>query len=251
MTTTPTAPVAQIDLSHLEQLARAATRGPWSWWTSNSTLRLTGGDGRDGGVLYGYVHSGDGDVYCSEQNQAFIAATNPAAVLELIALARAALNQSAQAAQGECGACGGFGEVVSANPSPHGRSGEHREDCGDCNGAGIAANAAPTQAAQGGMAQECQHCNGDGYYEHKGSDTACRVCGGSGAALDMGAQGGGVQAVEQWRLKGTNAWYDVTAEDKDATLGTHQGYERRTVYLAANPAPSAAPQASAQEGGAA
>lgn len=30
------------------------TPGPWQWWTSNSWLRLTGPDGRDGGVLYPY-----------------------------------------------------------------------------------------------------------------------------------------------------------------------------------------------------
>lgn len=28
------------------------TVGPWSWWTSNSFRRLSGADGRDGGVLY-------------------------------------------------------------------------------------------------------------------------------------------------------------------------------------------------------
>jgi hypothetical protein len=27
------------------------TNGPWTWWTSNSFKRLTGGDGKDGGVL--------------------------------------------------------------------------------------------------------------------------------------------------------------------------------------------------------
>ena len=90
MTTAPTASPELLDLDHLEALARAATPGPWSWWTSNSTLRLTGADGRDGGVLYGYARQGDGDVNCAPNNQAFIAAANPAAVLALIALARRA-----------------------------------------------------------------------------------------------------------------------------------------------------------------
>jgi hypothetical protein len=27
------------------------TAGPWTWWTSNSFVRLTGADGKDGGVL--------------------------------------------------------------------------------------------------------------------------------------------------------------------------------------------------------
>jgi hypothetical protein len=45
------------------------------------------------------------------------------------------------------------------------------------------------------------------------------------------------QAVEQWRLKGsTGPWYDVSADDKMATLGTHSGYEKRTLYRAAQPA---------------
>jgi len=90
MTTTLTASPELPDLDQLEALARAATPGPWSWWASNSTLRLTGADGRDGGVLYGYVHSGDGDINCAPKDQAFIAAANPAAVLALIALARRA-----------------------------------------------------------------------------------------------------------------------------------------------------------------
>lgn len=39
-------------------------------------------------------------------------------------------------------------------------------------------------------------------------------------------------AIEQWRLEGTAAWYDVSTEDKHATLGTHNGYEKRIVYAA-------------------
>jgi hypothetical protein len=72
-------------IEKLKALALAATAGPWQWWTSNSTLRLTGADGRDGGVLHGYAYSGGGDVACSEPNRAYIEAANPAAVLELIA----------------------------------------------------------------------------------------------------------------------------------------------------------------------
>jgi hypothetical protein len=74
-----------MDIDKLKALALAATPGPWEWWTSNSTLRLTGADGKDGGVLYGYVHSGVGDVSCSDASRAFIEASNPATVLELIA----------------------------------------------------------------------------------------------------------------------------------------------------------------------
>lgn len=85
-----------IDLNKLEALARAATPGPWTWWTSNSVLRLTGADERDGGVLHAYARGSYGAISCSPANQAFIAATNPAAVLELIAIARA--GQKADAA---------------------------------------------------------------------------------------------------------------------------------------------------------
>ena len=74
------------DLVKLRELAQAATLGPWEWWTSNSVLRLTGADGRDGGVLYAYAraHAGHADVQCSAEDQAFIAAANPAAILALL-----------------------------------------------------------------------------------------------------------------------------------------------------------------------
>jgi hypothetical protein len=39
-----------------------------------------------------------------------------------------------------------------------------------------------TPAATTASASECETCNGSGYYEHKGNDTACRVCGGTGRA---------------------------------------------------------------------
>jgi hypothetical protein len=73
-----------IDIEKLKALAAVATPGPWQWWTSNSTLRLTGADGKDGGVLHAYVHSGYGDISCNEANRAFIEAANPAAVRELV-----------------------------------------------------------------------------------------------------------------------------------------------------------------------
>ena len=91
-----TAPIPELpDLEKLEALARAATPGPWSWWTSNSTLRLTGADGRDGGVLYGYARQGGGDVNCAPNDQAFTASANPAVVLALIAVARRSQRENA------------------------------------------------------------------------------------------------------------------------------------------------------------
>lgn len=50
------------------------TPGPWEWWTSNSLMRLTGADGKDGGVLYAAMHSGVPDVSVSEANARLIAA---------------------------------------------------------------------------------------------------------------------------------------------------------------------------------
>jgi hypothetical protein len=35
------------------------TPGPWKWWTSNSFLRLSGADGKDGGVICPTVSSSD------------------------------------------------------------------------------------------------------------------------------------------------------------------------------------------------
>lgn len=79
------APAAgQAGLAKLREVAQAATPGPWEWWTSNSTLRLTGADGKDGGVLYAYGRSGNSDICCSPENQAFIATFNPATVLGLL-----------------------------------------------------------------------------------------------------------------------------------------------------------------------
>lgn len=83
-------PTELPDLDKLEALARAATPGPWAWWTSNSVLRLSADDGIDGGVLHAYSRRSHADICCGESDRAFIAAANPAAVLALIAIARRA-----------------------------------------------------------------------------------------------------------------------------------------------------------------
>lgn len=72
-------------IEKMKALALAATPGPWQWWSSNSVKRVTGADGRDGGVLHAYSFRDGADIACSPSDQAFIAAANPAAVLELIA----------------------------------------------------------------------------------------------------------------------------------------------------------------------
>lgn len=51
---------------------KAATRGPWKWWTSNSHRRLTAEDCQDGGVAYGTSQrDGCGDIVINEADMAF------------------------------------------------------------------------------------------------------------------------------------------------------------------------------------
>ncbi|GEM_PF-4341687 len=141
-----------LDLNHLEALARAATPGPWSWWTSNSVLRLTGDDGIDGGVLHAYSHRGHADICCGESDRAFMVAANPAAVLALIALARRAqpegeAPQAEPAAKVTCPGCHGIGTWIGQH------DGYDDADCHMFDGAGkIAALAAQQAAAPGALA---------------------------------------------------------------------------------------------------
>lgn len=66
--------MGELNLDELERLAKAATPGPWEWWTSNSFLRLSGPDGRDGGVLYACnIRNEYATVVVSEADRRFIA----------------------------------------------------------------------------------------------------------------------------------------------------------------------------------
>lgn len=74
------------DTEELRRLAEAATPGPWTWWTSCSFRRLSSdASGKDGDVLHAVKYK-DGvcGIEGSESDMAFIAAANPAAVLELL-----------------------------------------------------------------------------------------------------------------------------------------------------------------------
>lgn len=56
-------------------IADEASPGPWEWWTSNSMRRLTGPDGKDGGVLSAYrAADGFSCVSVSDGNAALIEA---------------------------------------------------------------------------------------------------------------------------------------------------------------------------------
>ncbi|MCT9017129.1 hypothetical protein N6G05_26620 [Cupriavidus gilardii] len=66
--------MGELNLDELGRLAKAATPGPWEWWTSNSFLRLSGSDGRDGGVLYACnIRNEYATVVVSEADRRFIA----------------------------------------------------------------------------------------------------------------------------------------------------------------------------------
>lgn len=69
----------------LRELAQAAGGIGWTWWTSNSTLRLTSDRGsKDGDVLSAYrAADGVANIDCPEQYRAYIEAASPAAVLNL------------------------------------------------------------------------------------------------------------------------------------------------------------------------
>lgn len=62
------------NLQEIEARAEAATPGPWEWWSSCSHWRLTGADGKDGGVIHAYKASdGFPCVSVSEEDRDFIA----------------------------------------------------------------------------------------------------------------------------------------------------------------------------------
>jgi hypothetical protein len=88
MTTTPTASPELPDLDKLEALARAATPGPWAYQEDSDVythiVRPVQCPGR---IVHHYSQDTSGVV---EANARFTAGANPAAVLELIALARSA-----------------------------------------------------------------------------------------------------------------------------------------------------------------
>ncbi|MFZ5936638.1 hypothetical protein ACOKS3_17625 [Pseudomonas sp. HS6-2] len=73
------------DCEKLKALAEATGGVSWTWWTSNSTLRLTtdrdGRHGADGDALSAHGDS----IHCPEEYREFIAAVHPAAVLVLLA----------------------------------------------------------------------------------------------------------------------------------------------------------------------
>ena len=78
----------QIDLDELERLAKEATPGPWTVQTGCSWRRI--GANGDGDVLRPVRHQHDGwpDLAAPHGNLEYIAAANPAIILELIRMAR-------------------------------------------------------------------------------------------------------------------------------------------------------------------
>lgn len=73
--------VTEEQLAEWERVEKAATAGPWTWWTSCSFRRLSSdATGKDGDVLAGDIQRSDGhpDVLCSDGDRAFIAAARTA-----------------------------------------------------------------------------------------------------------------------------------------------------------------------------
>lgn len=72
-----------MDLTHLSQLARAATPNhewrPWRWSTSNSYRRMEG-------IIEPAYHARDGqpDISISDEDMAFIAAASPQVIIALV-----------------------------------------------------------------------------------------------------------------------------------------------------------------------
>jgi hypothetical protein len=97
-TTTSSASDSGLNLDHLEALARAATPGPWTstHWTCHAATTVM----RSGSTFAIAETSGFGrDATECAADAEFIAAANPAAMLELIALARRAAPVSAPIAE--------------------------------------------------------------------------------------------------------------------------------------------------------
>lgn len=67
------APITEADLARWETATSNASRGPWEWWTSCSFRRLSGADGKDGGVLRAVVYQdGQPEIECTEEDMDFI-----------------------------------------------------------------------------------------------------------------------------------------------------------------------------------
>lgn len=63
-----------IDLKPIRERLKKASAGPWEWWTSNSFRRLSGPDGKDGGIAYATVaRDGQPDISIREDDMEFIA----------------------------------------------------------------------------------------------------------------------------------------------------------------------------------
>lgn len=67
--------LTDAELERLATVCADASPGPWEWWTSCSFRRLTGADGKDGGVLRAVVYrDGQPGVEVREEDAALIVA---------------------------------------------------------------------------------------------------------------------------------------------------------------------------------
>ena len=124
-----------IDKTKLKAACEAAGGVTWSWWTSNSTLRLTterdGRHGADGDAISAHADS----VQCSVIYREFIELASPAIVQALIAE-----NERVNARLCVCRDCAGRGEIYSGHDSYQGYNQPPEPDmdvCGTCGGDGV------------------------------------------------------------------------------------------------------------------
>ena len=122
MNKSPASSKASELLDRLEALAGAATRGPWQrsdrpngpFWHISSEYTLGGEKCKSGRQAIGSAHAAskrDAPRYAAmfQANADFIAAANPATVLDLIALARKGI--AAEAPNGTCTCPSGDGSL--------------------------------------------------------------------------------------------------------------------------------------------
>lgn len=69
-----TTPLSEQRLAEIRARVEAAQVGPWEWWTSCSFRRLSGPDGKDGGVLRAVVYrDGQPGIEGSEEDMSLLA----------------------------------------------------------------------------------------------------------------------------------------------------------------------------------
>jgi hypothetical protein len=143
--------MTELNIEQLKTAALAATPGPWNKSNHANSPRVCAPETEDRLGIEMQIR-GNGNRDDNRKNAAFIAAANPAAVLELIAEVerlRAAVGSAEPEERIDCVRCAGTGNS----------SGYHRteyERCPDCNGDGYTAPPAPVSAEPDAREARCK-----------------------------------------------------------------------------------------------